>query len=161
MELKASKKGGDENLVLLSCTEKQKGKCFSKGKRKSEESSTQPRNDLCSTKLFICHKLGNYASQFLGNKEEKGKQQQKQVRISMETQMNGFAAKFEKYFSLISFLSTNMISRNVCSVDREAYLHITSTRQLFSSLMKQELRVQVELGDDAKYSVVGVGTISF
>jgi hypothetical protein len=38
---------------------------------------------------------------------------------------------------------------------------MTSTWELFSSLNKQDLRVQVELGDDVKYIVVGVGTIPF
>jgi hypothetical protein len=38
---------------------------------------------------------------------------------------------------------------------------MTSTRQLFSSLKRQDLGVQVELGDDAKYAVVRVGTIPF
>jgi hypothetical protein len=35
------------------------------------------------------------------------------------------------------------------------------SRQLFSSLKKQDSGVQVELGDDAKYPVAGVGTIPF
>ena len=34
-------------------------------------------------------------------------------------------------------------------------------RQLFSSLKEQSSGVQVELGDDAKYPVAGVGTIPF
>jgi hypothetical protein len=38
---------------------------------------------------------------------------------------------------------------------------MTSTRQLFSSLKKQDSQVQVKLGDDAKYLVAGVGTIPF
>jgi len=38
---------------------------------------------------------------------------------------------------------------------------MTSTRQLFSCLKKQDSRVQVELGDDAKYPVARVGTITF
>jgi hypothetical protein len=37
--------------------------------------------------------------------------------------------------------------------------HMTSTYQLFSSLKKQDSEVHVELGDDSKYSVAGVGTI--
>jgi hypothetical protein len=38
---------------------------------------------------------------------------------------------------------------------------MTSAHQLFSSLKKQDLGVQVELGDDAKYPVAKVGTIPF
>jgi hypothetical protein len=38
---------------------------------------------------------------------------------------------------------------------------MTSARHLFYSLKKQDLGVYVEVGDDAKYSVAGVGTIPF
>jgi hypothetical protein len=38
---------------------------------------------------------------------------------------------------------------------------MTPTQQKFSSLKKQDSRVQVELGDEAKYLVAGVSTIHF
>jgi hypothetical protein len=38
---------------------------------------------------------------------------------------------------------------------------MTSSQQLFSSLKKWNTRVKVELGDDAKYPITRVGTISF
>jgi len=38
---------------------------------------------------------------------------------------------------------------------------MTSTLQLFSSFKKLDLGVQVDLGDDVKYQVAGVGTIPF
>ena len=90
----------------------------------------------------------------------KGEQQQKQVATSTETKVNEFAAKFEKDFSLVSYLSTSTIPRNVWYVDSGASRHMTSTWQLFSSL-KKDSWVQVELGDDAKYLAIAVGTISF
>jgi hypothetical protein len=46
-------------------------------------------------------------------------------------------------------------------VDSGASQHMTSTRQCFSSLKEHNSGVQVELGDDAKYPVAGVGTIPF
>jgi hypothetical protein len=70
--------------------------------------------------------------------------------------MNKFVAKFEKDFSLVSCLSTSMIPR-----DSGASGHMTSARQLFSSLKKQDLGVHHEIGDDAKYPIAGVGTIPF
>jgi hypothetical protein len=63
--------------------------------------------------------------------------------------------------SKVSCLSTSTIPRNAWYVDSGASQHMTSARQLFSSLKKQDSRVQVELGDDAKYPVAGVGTIPF
>jgi hypothetical protein len=38
---------------------------------------------------------------------------------------------------------------------------MTSTQELFSSLTEKDSGFQVELGDDAKYLVAGVGTIPF
>ena len=73
--------------------------------------------------------------------------------------MNEFVAKFEKDLLMVSFLSTNVIPRNVLYVDNGASRHMTSAWQLFSSLTMQGLGVQFELGDDAKYPIVGVGTV--
>jgi hypothetical protein len=75
--------------------------------------------------------------------------------------MNEFASKFEKYFSMVSCLSTTTTPRNAWYVNSEVSFHMTSAQQLFSSLTEQDSGVQLELGDDAKYSVVGIGTIPF
>jgi hypothetical protein len=63
MESRANKRGGDENLSLFGQSNKDKGKGPNKGKRKSEESTSQPRNnDLSKIKCFVCHKHDHYAS---------------------------------------------------------------------------------------------------
>jgi hypothetical protein len=75
--------------------------------------------------------------------------------------MNKFVAKFKKDFLLVSCLSINTILRYAWYVNSGSSRHMTLTRQLFSSLKKHDLGVHVELGDDAKYLVAGVGTIPF
>jgi hypothetical protein len=80
---------------------------------------------------------------------------------SVKTQMDEFSTKFEKDVLMLSCLSTNTVPRNAWYVDNRASRHMTSAQQLFSSLTKQDSRVQVELGDDANYQVAGVGTIPF
>jgi hypothetical protein len=75
--------------------------------------------------------------------------------------MTKFVAKFEKDFSLVSCISTSAIPKKAWYEDNGASRHMTSVRQLFSSLKKKDSRVQVELGDDAKYPIAGVGTIPF
>jgi hypothetical protein len=116
---------------------------------------------LSKIKCFDCHKCGHYASRCPEEKKGKGKEQQMQVAASAKTQMNEFVAEFEKDFLLVSFLFTNMILRNAWYVDNGASQHMTLAQQLFSSLKKQDSRVQVELGKDAKYPVARVGTIPF
>jgi hypothetical protein len=72
--------------------------------------------------------------------------------------MSKFASKFEKDFSMVSCLSTSMVPQNVWYMDSGAS---RPARELFSSLTEQDSGVRVELGDDAKYPVAGIGTIPF
>jgi hypothetical protein len=128
MKSKASKKGGDDNLALIGQTKKGRGKGPSKDKGMSEESTSQPgKKDLSKIKYFICHKHGHYASQCPEKKKGKGKQQQNHVAASAETQINEFASKFDKDFSMVSCLSTSTIMRNAWYVDSGASRHMTST----------------------------------
>lgn len=89
-------------------------------------------------------------------KKSKGKKQQKQVATSTKTQMNDFASKFEKDFSMASFLSSSTNSRNAWYVDSGASQNMTSARQLFSILKEHNSGVQIVLSDDANYPVVRV-----
>jgi hypothetical protein len=114
---------------------------------------------LSKVKCFGCHKTGHYASQC--PKKKKGKEKTQQVVESAETQMDEFVAKFGKDFSLISCLSTSTITRNAWYLDSGAFHHMKNARELFNSLMEKYSRSHVELGDDAKYTVEGEGTILF
>jgi hypothetical protein len=75
--------------------------------------------------------------------------------------MNEFSTKFKKDLLMVFCLSTSIVPRNALYVDSGASHHMTSARQLFSNLKKQDSGLQVELGDDAKYSIARVGTIPF
>ena len=46
-------------------------------------------------------------------------------------------------------------------MDNGASKHMTSNKRAFNKLQDQEASVQVELGDNAMYLVVGVGSFSF
>ena len=75
--------------------------------------------------------------------------------------MNEFSCKLEKDFSMVSFLSSNIVLKKSWYVDNEVSRHMTSFQELFSILIEHILGFQVKLGDDAKYLVVGFGTIPF
>jgi hypothetical protein len=80
---------------------------------------------------------------------------------SVERKLNEFVAKFDKDFSLFSFLSTSTTTMSVWFLDNDASHHMIEALELFSSLTEMDLDVQVELGDDAKFVVKGEGTTMF
>jgi hypothetical protein len=156
---KSSKKGGsEENLALVGKMNKGKGKSY-RNKGNSDGGSSHPRKkNLSKIKCFSCHKNGNYASQCLVKKKGKGKMQ---TIASTKTQLDDFAAKFEKDYLLVSFLTTNTATRSAWILDSNASRHMIEARGLFSSLTEKESNVHVQLGYDAKYVVKGEGTVVF
>jgi hypothetical protein len=120
-------------LALVSKTRKGKGKSSSK-KGNNDGGSSQPgkKKDLSKIKCFSCHKNGHYASQCL-EKKKKGNGKT-QTTTSTETQLDEFATKFEKDYSLVSFLSTNTTMRSAWFLDNGASRHMTESTELFSSL---------------------------
>ena len=46
-------------------------------------------------------------------------------------------------------------------LDNGASFHMTGDKELFSELEEKDLKMHIEMGDDGKYSVIGVGTITF
>jgi hypothetical protein len=94
------------------------------------------KKDLSKIKCFTCHKSGHYASQCLEKKKGRGKSQQ--VATSAETQLDEFVVKFERDFSLVSFLSTNTVTRSVWYLDNGASRHMTEAWELFNSLMEKD-----------------------
>ena len=50
---------------------------------------------------------------------------------------------------------------SVWFLDSGASFHMTGDRDLFSDLEDKDLGVHIEMGDDGRYSVTSIGTISF
>jgi hypothetical protein len=151
------KRSSDENLALVSKTRKGKGNISNKKDNIDKGSSESGKKELSKIQCFSCHKNGHYASQCL-KKKGKGKTQ---TIASLETQLDEFAAKFEKDFSLVSYLSTSTTTRSVWYLDNGASHHMTESWELFSSLMERDSIVHVELGDNVRYAVKGEGIVSF
>jgi hypothetical protein len=124
MESKGSRQGGDSDHALIGQT-KDPARV---GER--VELASHPEKDLSKIKCFICHKNDHYASQCPEKKKGKGKHQH-QVATSVETQMNEFASKFKKDFSMVSRLSSSTIPKNAWCVDSGASRHMTSPGNYF------------------------------
>jgi len=50
---------------------------------------------------------------------------------------------------------------SVWYLDSGSSFHMTDDKELFSELEDTDLKMHIEMGDDGKYSVTGVGTINF
>ena len=46
-------------------------------------------------------------------------------------------------------------------LDSGASFHMTGDKELFSDLEEKDLQMHIEMGDDGRYSVTGIGTITF
>jgi hypothetical protein len=145
-------------LALDSKTRKGKENSSSK-KVNSDGRSSQlgKMKDLSKIKCFSCHKNGHYASQCL---EKKKGNEKMQTTTSIEMQLDEFAAKFEKDYSMISCLSTRTAARSAWFLDSGASRHMTEARELFSSLTEKDSKAHVELGNDVRYVVKGEGIVA-
>jgi len=63
-------------------------------------------------------------------------------------------------FTLITYMVSSMMGC-VWYLDSGASLHMTGDKSLFSTLEEKDLKMHIEMGDDKRYSVLGVGTIAF
>lgn len=46
-------------------------------------------------------------------------------------------------------------------IDSGASCHMTGVREIFTNLAERNMHLDIELGDNATYSTVGLGTIAF
>jgi hypothetical protein len=147
-------------LALFNKKRNGKGKSSSKkGNNDGGPSHLGKKKYFSKIKCFSCHRNGNYASQCL-EKNNKGKGNA-QPTTSTKTQLDQLVEKFEKYFSLVFFLTTINFTRSAWYLDNGASHHMKKSQEIFSSLMERDSDFHVDLGDDAKYVVKGEGTIVF
>jgi hypothetical protein len=71
------------------------------------------------------------------------------------------ADKLHREFLLVSVLSGTVSVSGTWLVDSGASHHMTRSWESLTSLSEVDSILQVELGDNAKYAVEGVGTTSF
>ena len=70
------------------------------------------------------------------------------------------ASQFELEFSLITCMVSSMMG-SVWYLDSGTSFHMTGNKYLFSDLEEKDLQIHIEMGDDRKYNVSGLGTINF
>ena len=136
---------------------------------------------MSKVKCFACQKIGHYAGQ-CPNKKKKKKQQ-----TATTTEIDEFATRFERDFSLFAGVSVERASSitsrdfqdhmehsmiighslNATTTSSTWYInsgassHMTGDRDMFSDMSETDLELEVVLGDDTVVSAVGRGTVRF
>eukprot|EP00253_Pinus_taeda_P012021 PITA_12021 len=70
------------------------------------------------------------------------------------------ASQFKLDLSLIIYMVSSMVGC-VWYLDSGASFHMFGDKNLFSTLEEKDLQIQIEMGDDEKYRVLGEGTVVF
>eukprot|EP00253_Pinus_taeda_P033437 PITA_33437 len=145
----SSKDDDEENLALASKARKGKGKAS-----RSELNSSHggKKGDKSKVRCFNCHEMGHYATNCPLKKFKKGS--------SEVLEGEALASQLEMDFTLIACMVSSMMD---CGwyLDSGASFHMTRDKRLFSALEEKDLKMHIEMGDDKRFNVLGVGMVSF
>ena len=99
MQCNSSNGKEEEENVALSAT----GKKFKKGpKGVAKQQRGEQKKDLSRVRCYACNVFGHYAGQCPNKKRGK---QEKEEQVAATTEIESYAAKFEKEFSLVTVVS--------------------------------------------------------
>eukprot|EP00253_Pinus_taeda_P021015 PITA_21015 len=145
----SSSKEDEENCALASKEMKGKEK---DSHTKSSSSYGGNKFDKSKVRCFHCHEVGHFATNFPPKKSKKGSKE--------GAEGEALASQFDLDFTLITCMVSSMVG---CDwfLDSGASFHITNNTSLFSTLEEKDLQILIEMGNDEKYSVSGVGTMVF
>ena len=143
----SSKNEDEENFSLAAKARKGKGK-----KNPSQSGAKGKKQDLSKVKCFHCHQHGHFATNC--------RQKKKNNQVTGSAAGEALASQFELDFSLIACLVSSVMGL-VWFLDSGASFHMTGDKDMFSDLDEKDLGVHIEMGDDGRYSVTGIETISF
>eukprot|EP00253_Pinus_taeda_P012261 PITA_12261 len=144
-----SKNDDEENLALASKARKGKGKA---SHFKSNSSHGGKKGDMSKVRCFNCHMMRHYATNYLSKKSKKGS--------SEGSEGEALDSQFEMDFTLITCMVSSMMGC-VWYLDSGASFHMTVDKKLFNALEEKDLNMRIEMGDDRRYSVLGVGMVAF
>eukprot|EP00253_Pinus_taeda_P005132 PITA_05132 len=145
----SSKNDDEENLALASKARKQKGKATHS---KLNSSHGGKKGDKSKVICFNCHEMGHYATNCPSKKSKKGS--------TKGWEGEALASQFKMEFTLITCMVSSMVG---CSwyLDSGASFYMTDDKSLFNTLEEKDLKMHIEMGDDGKYNVLGVGMVAF
>eukprot|EP00253_Pinus_taeda_P032421 PITA_32421 len=145
----SSKHDDEENLALASKVRKGKGKA---SHSKLNYSHGGKKIDKFKVRFFKCHEVGHYATNCPLKKSKKGS--------SKGLEGEALASQFKLDFTLITCMVSSMVGC-VWYLDSGASFHMIGGKSLFSTLEEKDLKMCIGMGDDGKYSISRLGTVTF
>jgi len=70
------------------------------------------------------------------------------------------ASQFELDFTLIACMASTMMG-SVWYLDNDTSFHMTGNINFFNDLDEKDLQMHIEMGDDGRYNVTKIGTVTF
>ena len=139
----------EENCALVSKAKKGKEKV---SLFESNSSNCWKKVDKSKVRCFRCHEVGHYAANCPHRKSKKGSGE--------GSKGEALASQFELDFTLFACMVSSMVGSG-WFLDCGASFHMTVDKSLFSNLEEKDLQILIAMGNDEKYSVLGVGTVVF
>jgi hypothetical protein len=154
----------DDNQALASHAKKgrRKRRSFSKAfndKKTSAAPGHEQRKDISKIQCLRCDKYGHIARNCPTRK--KGRQHASTADVDSEPPQRHEGVKDEAFFFISTLLGTVPTDSDIWVIDEGASRHMTGYREHLTDLVEKESRLHVVLGDNARYTVKGVGSSSF
>jgi hypothetical protein len=155
----------DDNQALASYARKgnrRNRRSFNKAFKDKKTSSTsrhEHRKDNSKIQCFRCDKYGHIARNCPTRK--KGRQFASTTDVDPEPPQRDEDIKDEAFFFISTLLGTVPTNSDILLIDNGASKHMTGYRDHLTNLVEKESSLHVVLGDNARYTVKGVGTSTF
>jgi hypothetical protein len=154
----------DDNQALASHAKKgrRKRRSFSKAfndKKTSAAPGHEQRKDISKIQCFRCDKYGHIARNCPTMK--KGRQHASTAYVDSEPPKRDEGIKDEAFFFISALSGMIPTDSDIWLIDSGASRHMTGYREHLNDLVEKESHLHVVLGDNARYTVKGVGSSSF
>jgi hypothetical protein len=157
---KSQKTNDEENQALAAHVKKRKERRNTSPK-KTRRSVPDHKKDVSKIRCFTCKKLGHFSYQC---PQGKGKRKHHAHATDMEestSQKRTKESKDEEYVFVSALTGTITQGSDIWLVDSGASKHMTGFRSSLTKLTEKSSSLQVELGDDSRHAVRGVGEASY
>jgi hypothetical protein len=155
---KSQKTNDEENQALVAHVKKRKER-----REASLKKTRRPhhKKDVSKIRCYTCKKLGHYAFQCPHGKGKRKHHAHATDTEEPTSQKKAKESKDEEYVFVSTLTGTITQGSDIWLVDSGASKHMTGFKSSLMKLIEKSSSLQVELGDDSRHAVKGVGEASY